>query len=166
MAADRTPNELADALERSQNSYIAMMADGHRSIIVRSKDDELAECYQLMAEAAVLLREQAEQLDTLRAERDALLKAARAVAFCGGCGELPHDPNDECWYYDRSDCEYALRRGICSFDCHEEPSCMTDGPWPMEELRQLLAAAVPQDPGTSATTGRTATRSTPRVTCR
>ena len=80
MAADRTPNELADALERSQNSYIAMMADGHRSIIVRSKDDELAECYQLMAEAAVLLREQAEQLDTLRNA----IAEHRESALCNG----------------------------------------------------------------------------------
>lgn len=64
--ADRTPNDLAAKLERSQNAYTTMMSDGHNSIIVRSKDDELAECYRLMAEAARLLREQAEQLDTLR----------------------------------------------------------------------------------------------------
>ena len=47
---------LADRLERSQNSYIAMMADGQRSIRVRSKDDELAECYRLMRAAAAVVR--------------------------------------------------------------------------------------------------------------
>ena len=134
--SDRTPNELADALEDDAD-LVERRARGLGARVPTSVATQRA--------AAVLLRRQGEQLDTLRAERDALLKAARAVAFCGGCGELPHDPNDECWYYDRSDCEYALRRGICSFDCHEEPSCMTDGPWPMEELRQLLAAAVPQE---------------------
>lgn len=49
-------NRLATELERSQNAYIAKMSDGHNSIVVRSKDDELAECYRLMAAAAEGLR--------------------------------------------------------------------------------------------------------------
>lgn len=55
--ADRPDHNLATELERSQNSYIAKMSDGHNSIIVRSKDDELAECYRLMGAAAARLRQ-------------------------------------------------------------------------------------------------------------
>jgi len=71
-------------------------------------------------------------------------EAARAVAFCDSCGEPTHEPNEDCWFMDRSSCAYALNPnggGTCSFDCRDEPSCMTDGPYPMERLRLVLAAA-------------------------
>jgi hypothetical protein len=42
---------------------------------------------------------------------------------------------------DRSDCPYNRRHspgadphGSCSYGCHSEPSCQTDGPWPMDRL--------------------------------
>ena len=55
-------------LERSQNSYIAKMSDGHNSIIVRSKDDELAECYRLMGAAAARLRQLTDENDRWQEE--------------------------------------------------------------------------------------------------
>ena len=67
--ADRPDHDLATELERSQNSYIAKMSDGHNSIIVRSKDDELAECYRLMGAAAARLRQLTDELKN----RDAIL---------------------------------------------------------------------------------------------
>ena len=82
--------------------------------------------------------------DRLADENRALREAARAVAFCDSCGEPTHEPNEDCWFMDRSSCAYALNPnggGTCSFDCRDEPSCMTDGPYPMERLRLVLAAA-------------------------
>lgn len=64
--ADRPDHDLATELERSQNSYIAKMSDGHNSIIVRSKDDELAECYRLMGAAAARLRQLTDDNERLR----------------------------------------------------------------------------------------------------
>ena len=55
-------------LERSQNSYIAKMSGGHNSIIVRSKDDELAECYRLMGAAAARLRQLTDENDRWQEE--------------------------------------------------------------------------------------------------
>lgn len=47
---------------------------------------------------------------------------------------------------DRSWCPYNRRglpgadpNGICSFGCWDEPSCMTDGPYPLAELDAILA---------------------------
>ena len=90
--ADRPDHDLATELERSQNSYIAKMSDGHNSIIVRSKDDELAECYRLMGAAAARLRQLTERLgdswytdigqrlDDVTDERDRWQEEARQYA--------------------------------------------------------------------------------------
>lgn len=129
-AADRTPNELADVLEGSQNSYIAMMADGHRSIIVRSKDDELAECYQLMAEAAVLLRRQGEQLD---------IQTALATNYAGKAVEYKQEK-------ERAEAQLdTLRNAIGDPDNLRLLARTFDLP-----ILARIAAAVPQDPETCA----------------
>lgn len=80
----------------------------------------------------------ADELAQLLALRDAV----DVVLTCEGCGEPAHYPNDDCWYQDRSDCAYLLNSstGVCSYGCREEPSCVTDGPYPIERLR--MAAAV------------------------
>lgn len=65
MAADRTPNELADRLSIEHQ---------HPSPSGKIGLCQCPRCPDLRA-AAVLLRRQGEQLDTLRAERDALLEA-------------------------------------------------------------------------------------------
>ncbi len=94
--------------------------------------------------AADIIEQLAAERDRLADENRALREAARAVAFCDSCGEPTHEPNEDCWFMDRSSCAYALNPnggGTCSFDCRDEPSCMTDGPYPMERLRLVLAAA-------------------------
>jgi len=93
--ADRPDHDLATELERSQNSYIAKMSDGHNSIIVRSKDDELAECYRLMGAAAARLRQLTDETpfvtkyvrvpderDELRRQLDTLRNAIAAHQDC------------------------------------------------------------------------------------
>lgn len=44
---------------------------------------------------------------------------------------------------DVSDCPYFRSEGTCIYGCQNEPSCHTDMPrggWPMENLRQAVAA--------------------------
>jgi hypothetical protein len=50
-------------------------------------------------------------------------------------------------FIDKSYCAYNRRGapgadpdGICSYGCVDEPSCHTDGPWPMDRLRLAVQA--------------------------
>lgn len=50
-----------------------------------------------------------------------------------------HDVQDRSWCgYNRRGLPGADPNGICSFGCIDEPSCQTDGPWPMDKLRIAL----------------------------
>lgn len=47
---------------------------------------------------------------------------------------------------DKSWCPYNRRglpgadpHGTCSFGCVEEPACQTEGPWPLEEVAEVLS---------------------------
>lgn len=80
MAADRTPNDLADFIARkgkNRRSYALAHPAGSRM-----RAEIMAEADQYDA-AAALLREQAEQLDTLRNAMHALDNAV-----CGAVNEL------------------------------------------------------------------------------
>jgi len=110
---------------------------------IRGQFDVQADA-ELIAAAPGIIADLLAERDRLADENRALREAARAVAFCDSCGEPTHEPNEDCWFMDRSSCAYALNPnggGTCSFDCRDEPSCMTDGPYPMERLRLVLAAA-------------------------
>ena len=55
--------DLTAELGRSQNAYVFRAADGHNSIAVRTSDEELAECYRLMAEARDEITRLREEID-------------------------------------------------------------------------------------------------------
>lgn len=118
------------------------MNGGERELIAALEMHDVQ--YQRAERAEADLFAAEAERDRLADENRALREAARAVAFCDSCGEPTHEPNEDCWFMDRSSCAYALNPnggGTCSFDCRDEPSCMTDGPYPMERLRLVLAAA-------------------------
>lgn len=62
---------------------------------------------------------------------------AEPVLVCPQCfNPIDDHPTTDCWYVDKSECAYFRRlepgadpQGICSFDCIEEPECVTGGPW-------------------------------------
>ena len=59
-------DDLVDELGRSQNAYVFRAADGHNSIAIRTSDEELNECYRLMAEARDRIVAQVAQIAQLR----------------------------------------------------------------------------------------------------
>lgn len=65
-------DDLTAELGRSQNAYVFRAADGYNSIAIRTSDEELAECYRLMAEAR-------DEIARLRAHVEQLLNACEAA---------------------------------------------------------------------------------------
>ena len=59
-------DDLTAELGRSQNAYVFRAADGHNSIAIRTSDEELAECYRLMAEARDEIRRLREGIERHR----------------------------------------------------------------------------------------------------
>lgn len=106
MAADHTPNELADAIA----DFLATEPDDPQSVDGHAVD--------LLERSLDALRRQGEQLDTLRAERKALLEAIG-------------DPDE----LRRIAVSVARDRKVTSAEAERRIGIMT-----------ALAAAVPQDP--------------------
>jgi hypothetical protein len=75
------------------------------------------------------------RLEALADKVDALANAAAAVAHDFKFADYDGSSPDRSWCpYNRRGLPGADPRGICSFGCREEPSCHTDGPWPLSEL--------------------------------
>jgi hypothetical protein len=69
---------------------------------------------------------------------DALRSELRRIAEA----KLDHEfaaPYWECAYYCRNQ-EGADPHGTCSFGCHDEPVCMTGGPWTEEDMEEYYTA--------------------------
>ena len=120
-------NRLATELERSQNAYIAKMSDGHNSIVVRSKDDELAECYRLMAAAAEGLRVLA-YLAAVGSPEDAVLSWLKGRSF----GSIR--VNEVTFALDQSADGQPLVRFTVTLD-DPEPGQET---WPFDDIQSML----------------------------
>ena len=65
--------------------------------------------------------------------------------LCPSCGDLIHEPTEECWWVDLADCPYFQGTGTCGYGCVDEPSCITDRPregWPSERLAAEVRKAL------------------------